>query len=119
MIFRDEKHNDDYVNLIDMMKAENDVERKALAYLITADTVCNRHIKRIYDFENRCIIPECLNEEWNTQTSLKTIKLAFNLFNGGTMWADDTESITPFNIFDSELLSYYIQALQIRFNQTK
>lgn len=84
MKFRDETHEQEFEALMKRMGADSrDVYRLALAYLITADEVCSKNIDNIYDFSEHCIKPDCLADEWQTGTSLKTCRLAFNLFNGG------------------------------------
>lgn len=117
MNYIDTDHKEQYYNLIVRMGAESDRERQALAYLITADTECRQHIERIYDFIDGCIIPECLSESWQTGTSVKTCRLAFNLFNGGLAWSaeEDRDLVTPAELFACELAPYYWQAIRIRY----
>lgn len=118
MKFRDDNHKKDYIELLQKMNAsDGDVYRKALAYLITLDTVCSEYIERMYDFKERCIISECLAEEWQTGTSLKTTRLAFNLFNGGLGWCDeeDRRLVTPAEIFCCKYAPYYFEAVKLRY----
>lgn len=112
----DENHEDAYIKLIHHMD-NYDVYHKALAYLITADTVCREHISRIYDFDEGCIIHECLSEDWQTSTSIKTCRLAFNLYNGGLMWSpeEDRGLVTPAELFACSLAPYYWQAIKLRY----
>lgn len=118
MRFYDDKHERKFNDLFGRMNtSEGDVYRLALAYLITADKVCCEHINNIYDFDERCIIPDCLNEGWQTSTSLKTCRLAFNLFNGGLGWCDeeDRSLVTPAELFCCCLAPYYWEAIKIRY----
>ena len=118
MKFRDDNHKNDYIALLQKMNAsDRDVYRQALAYLLTLDTVCNEHIEQMYDFRERCIISECLDGEWQTGTSLKTTRLAFNLFNGGLSWCDeeDRRLVTPTEIFCCDLAPYYWEAIKLRY----
>lgn len=51
MKFRDETHEQEFEEVMKRMGADSrDVYRLALAYLITADEVCSKHIDNIYDF---------------------------------------------------------------------
>ena len=118
MKFIDETHEQVYIALLQKMNAsDRDVYRQALAYLLTLDTVCNEHIEQMYDFRERCIISECLDGEWQTGTSLKTTRLAFNLFNGGLSWCDeeDRRLVTPTEIFCCEYAPYYFEAIKLRY----
>lgn len=118
MKFIDETHEQAYSALIERMGAsEDDVYRQALAYLITVDKVCRRHIDSIYDFNECCIVPECLSEDWQTGTSLKTCRLAFNLYNGGLGWCDedDRSLVTPAELFCCSLAPFYWEAVKLRY----
>ena len=118
MRFIDKIHEQAYSALIERMGAsEGDVYRQALAYLITADKVCRHHIDSIYDFSERCIMPDCLTEGWQTGTSLKTTRLAFNLYNGGLGWCDEEDRclVTPAELFCCEYAPYYWEAIKLRY----
>ena len=115
--FRDDEHKKEFVSLLHRMKGDSgDVYRMTLAYLITADRVCSEHIENMYDFDERRIIPGCLNEGWQTGTSVKTTLLAFNLFTGHMDWCDDDRSlITPAEIFCCEMAPYFWEAIKLRY----
>lgn len=108
-------HEQKYEALIERMGAGNDVYRKALAYLITADEECSKHIEQIYDFDDRCIKLECLNSSWNTSTSRKTLNLAFNLYTGCTDWADSASDCAVADIFCCCLAPFYWEAIKLRY----
>ena len=83
MIFKDDRHENAFYQILDRMQLSySDPERTALAYLLALNEDCYTHINDLYDFEERVIIAEGLNQEWQTHTSLKTTRLAFNLYNG-------------------------------------
>lgn len=87
--FLDDSHKEAYNELMQRIGVNGqDIERVALAYLFTLDTVCRKHINELYDFEDGCIRCSALGAEWQTGTSLKTSRLAFNLFTGGTIWTE-------------------------------
>ena len=124
--FRNTTHETNYHFIRTLMK-RSDIERKVLAYLFSLDVVCCIHIREIYDFDENTIIPNALDKEWQTSTSRKTTRLAFNLFNGccsdgETYIGSDTFEellpsayFTPVNLFCCEYAPYYIEALKMRF----
>ena len=124
--FRNMTHETNYHFICTLMK-RSDIERKVLAYLFSLDVVCCIHIREIYDFDENTIIPNALDKEWQTSTSRKTTRLAFNLFNGccsdgETYIGSDTFEellpsayFTPVNLFCCEYAPYYIEALKMRF----
>lgn len=99
----------------------------ALIYTLGISEDCRNQINRIYDFETGCVKPDCLHEGWITSGSAKVIRLAFNLYNGGTpstipIDENDTDSLTqeyrcylPSNIFCCPYAPYFLEALKIRF----
>lgn len=73
------------VSLVDRDKMyKEDLERKALFYILSGNLNLYQKVDYIYDFENRVITPKCLEstEVDFCDSSRKLIKLAFNLFNG-------------------------------------
>ena len=126
-IFRDEKHKQLYSEICSRMNYL-DCYHRSFAYLLSLDTVLREHIKDAYDFQEHCIKLEVLNKGFQTGTSLKTTRLAFNLWNG---WSSDGKTYTDEDGYESELPSsyytpeqifncaeyapYYWQAIKIRF----
>ena len=118
MKFKDEEHEQAYATLLKRMDSdEPDVYCLALAYLLTLDVVCREHLSDLYDFEDSCICPDAIGAEWQTGTSLKTTRLAFNLFNGGTAWTEEPERLAPAEIFCCDYAPYYWEAIEIRFHE--
>lgn len=119
MNFITKQHENDYYSLLKRMGAADnkDVYRQALAYLLTLDTVCSKHIEQIYDFEDCCIDPSALEQGWQTGTSQRTTRLAFNLFTGHTDWCPDGEAglCSAAYIFCSEYAPYYWEAIKLRY----
>ena len=124
--FRDEEHERNYNFILDMMPY-SDIERKALAYLFALDTVCFEHIRDLYDFSDNCILLSGLDKGWQTGTSGRTTRLAFNLYNshcsdGETYIGSDgiedslpSACYSPAYLFCCEYAKYYVEALKIRF----
>ena len=113
-------------SILDMMPY-SDIERKALAYLFALDMVCFEHIRELYDFSDNRILLSGLDKGWQTGTSGRTTRLAFNLYNshcsdGETYIGSDgiEESLpsayySPAYLFCCEYAKYYVEALKIRF----
>lgn len=126
MVYIDTGHEVIYKAICREMKRV-DCYHKALAYLISLDTVCRDHIREIFDFEENAIKIDCLDKGWQTGTSHKTVRLAFNLWNGyctdGDTYIDKngyendlpSSRYTPENIFCCSYAPYYWQAVQLRY----
>jgi hypothetical protein len=109
MIFKNKLHENNFFIVLEKMKNQ-DAYHTSVAYLLTLDSVCFRHIGKLFDFAEGCIKPDGINAEWQTGTSKQTTRLMFNLWNG---YRD--EMTTPDNLFCSDYAPYYWQAICLRF----
>lgn len=126
IIFKDINHKVLYVDILNKMEY-CDSYHKCVAYLLSLDDVCSKHIPDIFNFLDDCIKLNALTKSWQTSTSLKTTRLAFNLWNGccddGEEYVDNDGYKVPLpsskyavdNIFDSPLAKYYFVAVNLRF----
>lgn len=119
IVFHDEQHETSYNDICSRMKYL-DCYHRSLAYLLSLDTVLREHIDAVYDIHEDVIKPEGLNNGFQTGTSLKTTRIAFNLWNGYCSDGDDEEqpssNYAPDQIFNcKEYALYYWIAIQIRF----
>lgn len=89
--------------------SESDVYRISFAYLIALDSECRKHVNDLYDFGENSIKLEALEKPWLTSSSMRTVTLAINLFNG--YCGADTGYIFGYGLYDF----YYVQALKLRF----
>ena len=120
MQFRDTKHEEIFNELCEKMRY-SDTYHQSLAYLIALDSVCREHIPEIFNIDEDGIEPSCINKAWQTGTSKRTTRLAFNLWNGTT--SDITSDGEEYNsnlyavdeIFCSEYAPYYWQAIKLRY----
>lgn len=124
--FADDKHWKSFTAIIAQMQ-QSDVYHMAVAYLLSLDTVTRQHIKDIFDFSEDCIKLEGLDKPWQTGTSRKTTRLAFNLWNGcctdGETYTDEegytadlpSGNYSVADIFSCSYAPYYWQAIKIRF----
>ena len=91
MIFYDEEHEELFNKLCKKMPYL-DGYHLSLAYLLTMDAVLRNHIGALYDVKKDVIIFEGLNKPFQTSTSRKTTRLAFNLWDGSVYDSDPPET---------------------------
>ena len=119
ILFLDDKHKARYYELIQAysFKGEIDCYRSSLAYLIALTDETYRNRSRLYNEQERVIIPEGLNAAFQTGTTTKLTLLAFNLFTNSLMFCPEemTNYCTPDNIFACDLAIYFFQAIKIRY----
>lgn len=94
----------------------------SIAYLLTLDTECRKHLDDLFDFEIDGIKPEGINKAWQTGTSAKTTRLAFNLWNGFNRDDGECEDglpasplYTPAELFCTSYAPYYYEAIKLRY----
>lgn len=115
--FKDDTHKERYEELLTRYNAHQDHARAALAYLIALTDETYTHRKSLYNEQEQSIIPEGLNEAFQTGTTTRLTLLAFNLFTSSTAFCDDDtrNACTPDNIFCCELGHYFMEALKVRY----
>lgn len=129
MIFYDEQHEKFYKKFCNQMEYQ-DSYHNSMAYLLALDPVLRSNAEAVFDFQEDGIKHEGLNKGFQTDTSKKTTRLAFNLWNGCTSDGDtytDKEGYeedlpssyySPDQIFsNANYATYYFQAIQIRFER--
>lgn len=121
--FKDSEHKKRFTEIVGKMNS-TDEYHKSVAYLLALDDDCYKHIDSLYDFKEQAIKPRgALNQAWQTGTSVKTTRLAFNLWN--TTYVDiDRENCevkisarryTVDEIFSSGLAIWYFEAIKLRY----
>lgn len=116
--FKNQEHEQSYKAILKRM-GNDDEYHKSVAYLIALNKDTKKHMEDIFDFKKDCIKLEGLKKPWQTGTSKKTTRLAFNL------WANvnsdeieeevNTNLYTVSEIFNSSEGEYFFQAVTIRY----
>lgn len=126
MIFCDKDHETAYYEILNRMKY-TDCYHRSVAYLFALDTVIRKQTDEVFNFQDDGIKCDGLHKSFQTGTSRKTTRLAFNLWNGcaddGETYIDDdgykselpSRYYAPDEIFCCSYAPYYWQAIQIRF----
>lgn len=119
--FKDINHEQFYEGNLRMTRSQQDPYRKAFFYLFGLMPETRQHIRDVYDFDEGSIRPEGLERGWQTSTTVKLTRLAFNLFNGynGNAQAseDDARNYSPYYLFDTNLMPYFFEAVKLRYTE--
>ena len=124
IIFISEAHKKFYYEKLKEV-TEQDEYHKALVYCLGISNDTRRNIKSIYDIKTGCVKPECLREGWQTGSSVKVVRMAFNLYCGGTPsvcddddpyeQTDECRLYTVDELFCCSYAPYFWQAIQLRY----
>lgn len=115
IIFKSSEHELFYNEMLAKCAYE-DCYHRALMYTLGINEDTRRHINEIYDFSTRCIKRTALKTGWITSGTARSLRLAFNLFNGNIPENEEAESYTVGNIFDYGDAEYFFQAIKLRYN---
>lgn len=117
-IFKDISHEQFYEGNVIRANREHDPYRKALFYLLGLTDETRRYIHDVYDFQENSICPEGLHAGWQTGTSSRLTRLAFNLYSGYTGEDEgNAYQYSPYYMFDNELMPFFFEAVKLRYSE--
>lgn len=118
MRFVDQKHKRFYDEKMESMKDES--YHRALIYTLGMIETTRNHFDEIVKPDG--INSDCLNAAWQTSSSLRVTRLAFNLFNGFKFNVDNasgelvpSSDYTPLDLFCDRMALYMFEAVRIRY----
>ena len=119
--FADDMHKAFFIEY--SRKTDPDVYLSSLIYTLGVCRDTRRHFHSIYDTKERCIIPKAIDNPWQTDSSLKVTRLAFQLYTnstptaflGGSSDIDECRRYTVSNIFCCSYAPYFIDAVYLRY----
>lgn len=96
---------------------DRDVYHASLIYILGISENTRDHFNEIYDMKRGLIKPECLNQGWQTRNTIRTIRLAFNLYTDQIPEDDiqDVKCYSVSDIFCSSYAPYYWQGVKLRY----
>lgn len=112
--FLSDEHEAFYTQIMARCK-QNDCYHRSFFFVTGLVSEIRDHIGDVFDFQEDGIRPEGLDAVWQTGSSLRACRLAFNLWNsfGGPNGAE--ESYLPDAIFCDSLAPYFVEGLRLRF----
>lgn len=128
MLFADEEHKKFYID--QLQECKNDTYTRSLIYTLGICYETRSRFDRLYDKNKRQIDPDQIHQGWQTGTSYKVTRLAFNLFTDSTptvyTYDDSGNEIIGENlneckeysvsdIFCCEFAPFFMQAVCIRY----
>lgn len=125
-MFESEEHYNFYFEKVGKLHADNYL--KALIYAVGICPDTRRRWLSFYDESERSIKPEVINEGWQTGTSSKVTRLAYQLYTDGTPTANtydeqDRETqdfkecsrYSVSDIFCCEYAPFFVEAIKLRY----
>jgi hypothetical protein len=121
--FADEAHRDFYMQYLQKLKP--DVYLRSLIYTLGICQDTRRKFDSIFDCCERVIIPDAIQQPWQTGSSLKVTRLAFQLFTDTTPTAfrgdmhdiDECRRYSVSDIFCCSYAPYFFEAINLRYRK--
>ena len=121
--FADEDHKAFFMERSKKLKP--DVYLKSLIYTLGICRDTRRNFDSIYDGRRRSIIPNAIRQPWQTGSSLKVTRLAFQLYTGSTPTAslgddqdiDECRRYSVSDIFSCSYAPYFFEAICLRYRE--
>ena len=118
--FADAAHKDFFLAAVKRAECPNDPYRLALFYTLGLHDELRRNITGLYDFKERQILFEGLNAPWQTGSTARATRLAFNLYNGfdgdtGESRLENGTYYTPYELFCDAGMPYFFEAVKLRY----
>ena len=113
IVFYSFTHENEYTDYVEELAIKESKE-KALLYLLLLDEVCKQHMYEIYDFKLKRINTDVISRSWQTESSLKAIRLMFMITN--CYPPDECNNVNLYSIctiLKSDYAEYYLEALRI------
>lgn len=111
MRFANEEHKAFYRKMLGATR-KIDVFHKAFFYTIGISSETRTNIRTLFDLKEDCIKPEGLSAPWQTGSTCRLCRLAFNLWNGWTDEGNENRS-TPYWLFDCSYAPYFFEAIRL------
>ncbi len=92
----------------------DDSFHKAFFYAMGISAETRRNICTLFDFKDDCIKPEGISSAWQTGSTRRLCRLAFNLWNGWTEEGKEQYS-APYQLFDCGYAPYFFEAIRLRY----
>lgn len=113
ILFSSTEHKNFYTEAMQKCKV-SDCFHSSFMYLMGLTPETRKNITHLFDFKRDCIITEGLQEEWQTDSSEKVCRLAFNLWNGYTD-KECPKNSTPANLFCCSYMPYFQEGMKLRY----
>ena len=102
---------------------KTDVYHKSLVFTLSICETTRKHFKEIFDIEKSEVNINSLQAAWQTGTSAKVTRMAFNLWNNSIVFDSEEDlengiissNYTPSELFCCSYAPYFWEAIKIRY----
>lgn len=124
MVFENKKHQEFYNKMINMLSKYQKVNvyEKCLVYTLGLCETTRKHFKEIYSIKDGIYI-DSLQARWQTGTSVKVTRMAFNLYNDSIIYESEDDidkkvistKYCPSELFSCSYAPYFFEAIKLKY----
>ena len=111
--FASPEHRDFFLDMMSMAR-QNDSYHRAFFYVMGIAPETRANIGKMFNFKQDCIEPDGMHGGWQTSSTIKVCRLAYNLWNGYSGEGQET-CYTPYDLFCCEFAPYFMEGIKIRY----
>jgi len=111
--FLNAAHREFFQDCIGKCKRD-DCYHKAFFYIMGLTEETRRNINTMFNFEKDGINPKGMQGGWQTGSTIKVCRLAFNLWNGYVEEGNEGR-FTPEELFCCEFAPYFMEGVKLRY----
>lgn len=123
MKFIDKEHENFFYRILKQYEENGgrmDCYATSAIYLLGLSDDTRRNFNTLFDMKERVILQDGLHAGWQTGSSIKVCRLAFNLWNGFCYEADGnnekvSDDYVTDNIFCCSYAEYFFEAIRLRY----
>ena len=115
ILFASKEHEAFYSDMLAATR-NRDTFHKSFFYAMGISAETRSHIRTLFDFKKDGIKPEGLSAVWQTGSTRRLCRLAFNLWNGWTEEGNENRS-TPYELFDCSFAPYFFEAIRLLYSE--
>jgi hypothetical protein len=113
VMFCSREHQEFFFDMMNRCKIKDSYCR-AFFYITGIAEETRKHIEKLFDFKRSGVIPEGINGGWQTSSTMRVCRLAFNLWNGYTEEGNE-EASTPYDLFCCEFAPFFMEGIRLRY----
>ena len=111
--FRSKEHRQFFLEMLEKSRYK-DCNHQSFFYCVGISESTRMNIERLFDFQRDRIRTDGLHDGWQTGSTIRLTRLAFNLMEGYVEKGKE-RMYSPYELFDCGYAPYFFEAIRLRY----
>lgn len=111
--FVSEEHRSFFLSMVAKSRHDDSYHR-SFFYVMGIAPETRANIQQMFNFKEDCIEPDGMHGSWQTSSTIRVCRLAFNLWNGYTD-PEQSNAFSPEDLFCCEFAPYFMEGVKVRY----